>query len=358
MFDEFLRRAEELRNADERFAVAVVVRSEPPVSARPGYKAIIRADGTMWGWIGGGCTQPLVIKEAMASLKDGKPRLVRITPEGGSARDVGITEYTMTCHSGGALDVYVEPVLPRPHLVICGRSLVAQTLARLGAAIDYRVTVIAGGDGGGCFQTGDTVVERIEDCGVSITPDSFIVVATQGEDDEEALEQAAILGARYTAFVASRTKAGKVFDYLAGRGVSRERLGQIKAPAGLDIKATTPEEIAVSILAEIVEAKASKIAADPLDRGHTETEGQPTVGEDVVDGLEASHAGSVRSQEEKAGGTQLRQDLRARDPICGMEVDTEHARHRSEYDSRTFYFCCARCKEKFDQRPDQYVAAG
>jgi xanthine dehydrogenase accessory factor len=434
MFDEFLRIAGELRDADERFAIAMVVRSEPPVSGKPGYKAIIRADGTMWGWIGGGCTQPLVIKEAMASLEDGRPRLVRITPEAGSAHEAGITEYTMTCHSGGALDVYVEPVLPRPHLLIFGRSLVAQKLARLAADIDYRVTVVASGAGAGCFQTADTVVERIEDCRVSITPDTFIVVATQGEDDEEALEQAALLGARYTAFVASRTKAAKVFDYLAGKGVSRARLGQIKAPAGLSILATTPEEIAVSILAEVVQDKASKTAAGRVDSVRTDAANAPGENESPIDGAEAEHvgirepggpresvsgttipthaesggppgqhgsisgttnslhagsggppgqhgsisgttnslhagsggppgphgsvsgttnslhAGSVRSQEGKEG--------RARDPICGMEVNTEHSRHRSEYLSQTFYFCCARCKEKFDQSPDRYVVEG
>jgi xanthine dehydrogenase accessory factor len=337
MFDEFLRKAEELRRADERFAVAVVVRSEPPVSGKPGYKAIIREDGTMWGWIGGGCTQPLIVREALAALEDGRPRLVRITPEASSAHEQGITEYTMTCYSGGAIDVYVEPVLPRPHLVIFGRSLVAQTLARLATVIDYRVTVVTTGHAGDCFHTADAVIERIEECGVRVSPEAFVVVATQGEEDEEALEQAAALGASYTAFVASRTKAGKVFEYLAQKGVSGDRLERIKAPAGLDIKASTPEEIAVSILAEMILAKEGQAAA-------------------ISEGTNGSHAGSVRSQEEKASLVQVREGGVARDPICGMEVDTGHARHRSDYSSQTFYFCCARCKEKFDQNPDQYLS--
>jgi xanthine dehydrogenase accessory factor len=388
MFDEFLRKAEELRNADERFAVAVVVRSEPPVSGKPGYKAIIREDGTIWGWIGGGCTQPLVIREALAALKDGKPRLVRITPEA-STHEHGVTEYTMTCHSGGALDVYVEPVLPRPHLVIIGRSLVAQTLARLAAAIDYSVTVVTTGGAGDCFQTADKVVERVENCGTGIGRESFIVVATQGEDDEDALEQAASLDARYTAFVASRTKACKIFDYLAEKGVSRERLGRIKAPAGLDIKASTPEEIAVSILAEMIQTKAGKAAGlsqtadtsavdgipsrsvyeamNPQHAGSVGSqEGAPSESvfqsnaafqmPSVSQAMNPEHAGSVRSQEGKASRPQFREDGRGRDPICGMEVDMGHARHRSDYGSQTFYFCCARCKEKFDQSPELYAA--
>jgi len=391
MFDEFLRRADELRSADERFAVAVVVRSEPPVSGKPGYKAIIRADGTMWGWIGGGCTQPLVIREALASLEDGRPRLIRITPEASAAHEQGITEYTMTCHSGGALDVFIEPVLPRPHLVIFGRSLVAQTLARLAAAIDYKVTVVTSADAGERFQTADAVVEHLEECATSIGREAFIVVATQGEDDEQALEQAASLGARYTAFVASRTKAGKIFEYLAEKGVSEERLARIKAPAGLDIKATTPEEIAVSILAEMIQAKAGYEAAGPLESAETESAVRRTAKESAVEVIatlgsgrlvpgelsesvpktdasqqapgsisavtNSSHAGSVRSQEGKAGRLQFREGGRARDPICGMEVNTEHARHRSDYGSQTFYFCCTRCKEKFDESPGRYAAS-
>src|SRR5215831_474786 len=355
MFDEFLRRADELRSADERFAVAVVVRSEPPVSGRPGYKAIIREDGTIWGWIGGGCTQPLVIREALAALKDGKPRLVRITPEAGSTHEHGITEYTMTCHSGGALDVYVEPVLPRPHLVIFGRSLVAQTLARLGAAIDYRVTVVTTG-AGECFQSADKVVERVEDCGTGIGREAFIVVATQGEDDEEALEQASLLGARYTAFVASKKKAGKVFEYLAQKGISEERLERIKAPAGLDIQASVPEEIAVSILAEMIQTKAGKAAAGRLQTADTGSVDRRIPSESVPQAINPQHAGSVRSQEGNASRLQFREDGRGRDPICGMEVDMAQARHRSEYGSQTFYFCCARCKEKFDQSPELYAA--
>jgi len=392
MFDEFLRKAEELRSADERFAVAVVVRSEPPVSGKPGYKAIIRADGTMCGWIGGGCTQPLVIREALASLEDGRPRLIRISPEASAAHEQGITEYTMTCHSGGALDVFIEPVLPRPHLVIFGRSLVAQTLARLAAAIDYKVTVVTSADAGERFQTADAVVEQLEECGTSIGREAFIVVATQGEDDEEALEQAASLGARYTAFVASRTKAGKIFEYLGEKGVSEERLARIKAPAGLDIKATTPEEIAVSILAEMIQAKAGYEAAGLVESAETESAARRTGKESAVEVIEtlgsgtllpgalsesvpktdasqqaptgsmsevtnSSHAGSLRSQEEKASRLQFREGGRGRDPICGMEVGTEHARHRSEYGSQTFYFCCARCKEKFDESPDRYAAS-
>src|SRR5207247_2580777 len=106
MFDEFLTKVAALRSAERPFAIALVVRCEAPVSGKPGDKAIIEADGSVWGWIGGGCVQPLVIQEAQQAIKDGSPRLIRIAPSQGSESEEGIVNYSMTCHGGGALDVY------------------------------------------------------------------------------------------------------------------------------------------------------------------------------------------------------------------------------------------------------------
>src|SRR5580658_9876579 len=143
MFDQFLSKAEDLLAKGQPFAVAVVVRYQAPISGKPGNKAIVFPDGKMWGWIGGGCAQPVVIKEALKALADGKPRLVRISPT--AAPEDGIVDYTMTCHSGGTLDIYIEPVLPKPHILIFGRSPIAQTLARLGRTIGYRISAVAPG---------------------------------------------------------------------------------------------------------------------------------------------------------------------------------------------------------------------
>ena len=143
MFDRFLNKAAELLAKGETFVTASVVRFQAPISGKPGDKAIIFADGKMWGWIGGGCAQPVVIKEALKALADGKPRLVRISPT--AAPEDGIVDYTMTCHSGGTLDIYIEPVLPKPHILIFGRSPLAQTLARLGKTVGYRISVVASG---------------------------------------------------------------------------------------------------------------------------------------------------------------------------------------------------------------------
>src|SRR5271157_1917138 len=141
MFDQFLSKADELVTNGQSFAIAVVVRYEAPISGKPGNKAIIFPDGKMWGWIGGGCAQPVVVKEALKALADGQPRLIRISPS--SSPEEGIVDYAMTCHSGGTLDIFIEPVLPKPHILILGRSPVGQTLARLCKIIHYTVSAAA-----------------------------------------------------------------------------------------------------------------------------------------------------------------------------------------------------------------------
>lgn len=326
MFDQFLKKSAELIEGGESFVVATVVRAVAPTSGKPGDKAIIHADGSLWGWIGGGCAQPVVIREALKALSDKRPRLVRITPSAGDAEE-GIVDYTMTCHSGGALDIYIEPVLPRPQIVILGRSPVAQALARLGAAIDYSVFVVGEKLSGEDFS-GAAIIEQpgFSLDRINLNPQTFVVVSTQGEGDEEALEHALRSEAAYVAFVASATKAGKVLDYLRGKAVAEDKLKRLRAPAGLKIGAASPEEIAVSILAEIVQLRNS--------------------------------ASDAASQASKLPQVLPVAALEDRDPICGMTVDPGKARHKSEYSGRYFFFCCAGCKQAFDQQPEKYVAKG
>src|SRR5246127_4389629 len=177
MFDKFLSKADELMARGERFAVALVVRAEAPISGKPGDKAIIFEDGKMWGWIGGGCAQPVVVKEALEALAEGQPRLIRISPS--PSPEEGIVDYTMTCHSGGTLDIYIEPVLPKPHILILGRSPVAKTLARLGKAIGYAVSVAARGADRESFPDIDSMQAELDLSQFKIGPQTFIVVSTQ-----------------------------------------------------------------------------------------------------------------------------------------------------------------------------------
>jgi|SRR5271166_4574541 len=319
MFDEFLKKADELVMIGESFAIATVVRFEAPISGKPGDKAIIFGDGEVWGWIGGGCAKPAVVAEALKALKDGRPRLVRISPSSSEAE--GIVAYNMTCHSGGTLDVYIEPVLPKPHILIMGCSPVGQTLARLGNAINYTVSVAAPDATQESYPGADRVRADLNLSELKIGSQTFIVVSTQGDRDEEALENALHTDASYVAFVASKVKAAKVLQHLSERGISAERLRQVKAPAGINIGAGSPEEIAVSILAEIVQLNRSKVS------NHPDT--------------------TVRPAEKQ----------KAKDPICGMTVDTDGAKYKSEIEGQSFYFCCAGCKQTFERQPDKYVLA-
>ncbi len=320
MFNHFLNKSAELVAQGESFAVATVVRCLPPTSGKPGDKAIVRVDGTIWGWIGGGCAQPVVIKEALKALAEGHPKLVRISPSpnGSDAGEEAIVDYTMTCHSGGSLDIYIEPVLPRPQIIILGRSAIAQALARLGSAAGYAVSAVAPEADAASFADANRITDLSK---VKITSKTYIVVSTQGEDDEGALEQAAATGASYIAFVASKTKAHKVFEYLRNRGIAEEKLKQLRAPAGLDIGAKSPEEVAISILAEIIQekARAAKTTAQP--------------------GAQLPVLNSGR-----------------KDPVCGMAVDPGKAKYKSEHKGTWFYFCCAGCKQVFDRKPEEYIA--
>ena len=319
MFDQFLNKAAELLAKGEPFAVAQVVRYQAPNSGKPGNKAIILADGRMWGWIGGGCAQPVVVKEALKALADGQPRLIRISPS--SPPEEGIIDYAMTCHSGGTLDIFIEPVLAKPHILILGRSPVAQTLVTLAKTIGYAVSVAAPQADRESFQDADMVQANFDLSEVKITPQTFVVVSTQGEGDEEALESALNTGAAYVALVASKKKAAKVCDYLKARGLDAEKVNRVRAPAGLDIQASLPEEIAVSILAEIIQVRKTNVAAP------------------------ASKAALPLLTHE------------ARDPICGMTVDVSKAKYKSEFQGVSFYFCCAGCKQSFDKQPDRYTLA-
>jgi xanthine dehydrogenase accessory factor len=311
MFDDFFAKASELRSRDEPFAIATVVRFEPPVSGKPGDKAIIYADGEIWGWIGGGCAQAVVIKEALKALEDAEPRLVRLHPSANPDSEQGVVDYAMTCHSGGSLDIFIEPVLPSRRVVIFGRSAVAQALATLAKAINYRVAAVAPGASVEHFPNIDAIYEEIAGSHLAITPRTFVVISTQGEHDEEALAEALHSNAEYVAFVASEKKARKILESLEEGGVSTDQINRIKSPAGIEIGAVSAEEIAVSILAEIVE----------------------------------------KGRSVKPAATQTPRPSEAIDPICGMFVDPAHAAHRSEYHGGTYYFCCAGCKREFDQNP-------
>jgi len=302
-----LERMGELARSGQAFALATVVWRQGPSSSKQGSRAIITTDGQLDGWIGGACAEPVVIREAKQVIADGHARLLLLgSPDQfGTSVPEGMTVVPISCQSEGALEVYIEPVLPVPHLVIVGGSPMAHSLAAMAGALGWCTDLYSPQD----FTAGHAD-ER-----------SMVIVATQGHADEDMIERAVAMRPAYLGLVASRRRGEAVLGYLAERGVPKDQLDRVHAPAGLDLGKTTHEEMAVAILAELVQLRASgAFAAVP---GPRRPKAEPKLAEAV-------------------------------DPVCGMTVTANASAMPAEHDAVTYYFCCAGCHQKFSENPDAY----
>ena len=324
MWDTFFEQAGRLRAEGEPFAFATVVVCQRPTAAYPGAKALIRADGTLTGWVGGSCAQPTVIQEALKALADGQARLLRISPEfqHSAMPQEGVYDFVMTCASQGALEIFVEPFLPRPELLVIGETPVAQALARFGALVDFTVCVSDPAATRERFPDAETLYADLQAVRTRVGPRSYVVVATQGGYDEEALEAVVDTPACYIGLVASGRRAATIFQYLRDKGIQPELIQRVKCPAGLQLGAVTPPEIAFSIMGEILQLRRSNRAIDAARTAAPATEVIP--------------------------------DTAVVDPVCGMTVQVAGARYTSAYDGKTFLFCGVGCKERFDREPERY----
>ena len=307
-----LEQAGELTRREEAFALATVVWRQGPSSGQQGSRAIITAEGELRGWIGGACAEPAVIREAQQVIADGQARLLLLgTPEqfGGTVPD-GARMVPIACQNEGALMVYIEPVRPAPHLVVVGRSPMAHTLAELGRALGWRAELVDGPD----FTAADAG-ER-----------SMVVVATQGHFDEEAVEQAAAARPAYLGLVGSERRGKALLGYLAERGVPAGQLERVRVPAGLDLGRTTHQEIAVAILAELVQLRAS--------------------------GALASGPPAVERTAARPGADRYGQPV---DPVCGMTVSADASGRPLEHGGVTYYFCSGGCRRAFEQDPAAHL---
>jgi xanthine dehydrogenase accessory factor len=294
----------DLRKRRHPFAVATVVRAERPTSSKPGDKAIISPGGTLTGWIGGSCAHDIVVRNALEALEEGVPRFLTLSSTAATeAKRFGVIDVPMQCYSGGVLDVFIEPSLPRPQMVVVGYETIARALVRISKTLDFHVTVVDPLASRGSIPEADEVINELTlPAGNS---EMFVVVATHGRYDEEALEQAARTNASYIALVASPKRSSVILEVLRDRGVNVDR---IKSPAGLDIGAQGAEEIALSIVAEIVQRRR---ATKPVAKA-------------VIEAIEE-----------------------AIDPICNMTVTIAGAKFTTEHEGRHYYFCCAHCLRTF-----------
>jgi len=319
----------ELTRRGETFALATVVWRQGPSSSQSGSRAIITAEGELHGWIGGACAEPVVIREAQRVMAAGTAKLLLLgTPEQfGAAVPDGMTVIPISCQSEGAIEIYIEPVLPAPHLVIVGASPMAQTLASLAKALGWRTELVNGPD----FATAGAD-ER-----------SMIVVATQGHDDEDVLERAVAARPAYLGLVGSRRRGAGVLGYLAERGVPQDQLDRVRVPAGLDLGSTTHQEIAVAVLAELVQLRASGALARPAAEAVTRNRSA---------GSQGSHETGGKPG---VGGANPVRPAQAVDPVCGMTVAAEASGRPVRHEDVDYYFCCAGCRRAFEKDPDAYV---
>ncbi len=298
--------------------LATVVRVEPPTSARPGDKAVITADGRLRGWIGGSCSEPVVRREALRALAEGTPQLVKIVAaeEVKQTRTRGALTVATTCPSGGSLDIFIEPRLPRPLLLVFGDSPSARALVQMGSLAGFRTCSVHLGARPEDFPGADLVLAGLDLAAANPGPDSWAVVATMGHYDEDAIEAALSHPGLDVGLIASTRRATAVRDALLARGLDEATLGRLRTPAGR-VRGVSQEEIALLALAEVVTARQK--------RGRRPAPPEPAA---VVF---------------------------ATDQVCGMTVDPLTAAHKAEYLGATYWFCSAGCQAEFEKDPQRYL---
>ena len=299
-----LQHAVELARRGEEFVLATVVWREGPSSGQHGSRAIVTADGQVIGWIGGACAEPVLVREAHQALAEGQSRLLALgTSDQFGDVPQGMTAIAISCQSEGALQIFIEPVISVPHLVVVGQSPMAHTLCRLATDLDWKADLIDGSD----FSA------------AAVESHSVVIVATQGHGDEEVLQEALAATPAYLGVVGSLRRGEALRGYLADRGFSPEALASIRVPVGLDLGPTSHREMAVAVLAELVQLRA---------------------------------AGKLRTAP-KALSTPVAEAI---DPICGMTVTADRTSHPFVHEDETHYFCCVGCHDKFERQVETHLA--
>jgi xanthine dehydrogenase accessory factor len=310
--DDVLDRAAELRRHGETFVVATVVRVEPPTSAQAGDKALITPDGKLWGWVGGSCSEGLVRREALVAMGDGQPRLVKIAPDESPAHQPGVVSHLSTCPSAGRLDVFIDPQLPRPLLLVVGDTPAAHTLIKLGATIGYSTCAVHPGAVPSDFPEASTVLDSLDFAPAGPNASTWAVVATMGHYDEDAIEALLRHDVAYIGLVASRRRAATVLGVLEGRGVAG--LERVRRAADSAV-GSSQEEIALATLAEIAAERHAHQPRYAIPLPET-----------------------------------------AIDPICGMQVEVTGALHTLMVGETTYFFCGAGCLDAFRLREGQSIS--
>ncbi|HEU5308180.1 MAG TPA: XdhC family protein [Acidimicrobiia bacterium] len=320
MDTDVLAEAVELARARVPFALATVVWRRGPSSGHVGSKAVVLGDGTVRGWLGGACAEPTMIREALAALEDGMPRRLFLgAPDELAAHDIDETiTVPMACESEGAMEIYLEPSVPAPQVVVIGRSPAVHALTVQARSLGWDVAVIDDGGAPDEHPVPELVRTTLDLTGLGIGPSSAIVVATQGHYDDLALRAALDTDAGYIGVVAAEKRASSLLELLRGQGVGDDALARVHAPAGLDLGPVDNAEIAVAVLADLVARRA---------------------------------AGQLRG----AATTAPREAV---DPVCGMTVFVDTARYHTVHDGSDYWFCASACLHAFETNPETYAKQG
>ena len=361
--DALARRAEELAAQGAAFATATVVRAQRPTSAHAGDVALITSDGNIEGFVGGICAEHSVRLFAWTAMKSGEPILLRILPTEEEvagkqdAKEDGAVTVLNSCLSGGAIEIFLEPTLPTPRVNIVGSKPIAAAIEQLGPQFDLEIAAV-----------GDNAAEIHEG-------DLAIIVAAHGKGELEALRAGLQAGLPYVGLVASPKRGAALIEELREGGLSDDLLERIDYPAGLDIKAKTPPEVALSIIARLVETRHGGSYSPPLRSPSSEP--APTFAVDPICGMTVTMAPDTPQLEHDgdtiyfcreackteyaaglSGDAPPAAPATAVDPICGMTVLASGDTPQLVHDGETVYFCCEGCKTQYQREHMDAVATG
>ncbi|QKJ20258.1 XdhC family protein [Microbacterium hominis] len=334
-------RQRELEEQRQAFVRATVVRTQRPTSATPGDVAVVDALGVMTGFVGGTCVEASVREYSLAALESGEPLLLQVRPgEVGKVEHDGAVEVHNPCLSGGSIDVFLEPVTPAAHVVVVGEAPIAQALSRLGAELGFDMELVDGE----AWHPADAT--------------AALIVAGHGRGEEPALEKALAAGIPYIGLVASRKRGTAV---VASLNVSDALRDRVRTPAGLDLGGTTPAEIALAVLAELVQTRAERsggtavgVDAAPAavpGREHADAHDRDAHAHDAgAQDAGAHDAPRITPSEPSAPATAI-------DPVCGMTVVAAEPTLHTEHEGKTVWFCAPGCRARFIKEPERYAVA-
>lgn len=331
MFNELRHIMEAQLRAGNNFAIAQVIGRIAPSSSKVGDKAIILPSGKLIGWIGGGCVRGIVIKEALAVIANKKHCKLRIAPEGSSKETSDFKEYIMSCQSKGTVEVLIESVIAQPEIIIVGKSNIGRKLARIATEADFKVSVLSNDLDPEMFPSAHHLSEAVDFSPFNNIKNSYIVVTTQGEDDEASVLKALQTAAQFVGFVASRKKSVDIQSYLSEHGIEKERIAQLRCPIGFDINAKLASEVAISILAEII---------NHYRNGNFSETPEPKV--------------ISRHEEPSINASEFENEFYI-NPVCNVPVSKSNPKHIVDYKGEKVYFCCDGCKNSFEKNPAQYI---